>query len=151
MFERRRTLLRDQQLATEAVAAKQRDFTRQYIAHRDGVLMPTLRKLKSLVREYGHDLLIDDAGRNQSAEIAERGRVQATLLLDGYDETYSSACPQLRFAADFASRQISVYVSDRVPHKDGVSGQQTPRTIEELTSEAIEDMFRAIVQRAFAH
>jgi hypothetical protein len=150
MFERRRTLLRDQQLATEAVAAKPRDFTRQYVAHRDGVLTPTPRKLKSLVREYGHDLVINDGG-SDSPEIAERGRVQATLLLDGYDETYSSACPQLRFAADFASRQISVYVSDRVPHKDGVSGQQTPRTIEELSSEAIEDMFLAIVQRAFAH
>ena len=64
---------------------------------------------------------------------------------------YMSACPKLGFAADFASGQIALYASDRVPHKDGVSGQQTTRTIEELSSEAIEEMFLAVVQRAFAH
>jgi hypothetical protein len=151
IFERRRTHLHDQQLASEAVAAKQADFVRRYLAHRDGVLMPTLRKLKGLVREYGHELLIDDAATSSKSENADCHRVQATLLLQGYDETYKTACPQVGFAADLASRQITVYASDRVPHKDGASGQQTTRTIEELSSEAIEEMFLAVVQRAFAH
>ena len=143
VFERRRTHLHDQQLASEAVAAKETDFVRRYLAHRDGVLMPTLRKLKGLVREYGHELLIDDAATNSKAENADCCRVQATLLLEGYDETYKTACPQVGFAMDLASQQITVYASDRVPHKDGASGQQNTRTIEE--------MFLAVVQRAFAH
>ena len=78
---------------------------------------------------YGHDLLIYGATGHEGPGVAGRGRIQATLRLEGYDETYKSACPQLGFAADFAPRQIAVYASDRVPHKDGVSDQQTTRTI----------------------
>jgi hypothetical protein len=150
-LEEHRRLLHDKQLAADAVAAKDHEFMQQYVAHRAGVIAPTLDKLKKLVREYGHDLVIDDSVGNESPAIAERGPIQATLVLKGYDLTYKSASPQLGFSANCASRTIAVYASDRVPHKEGASGQQGARTVEELYADKIEEIFLALVQRAFAH
>ena len=150
-FEKHQTSLRDKQLARDAVAVKEDDFMRQYIAHRNDVIAPTLQNLKTLVGEYGHDLVIDDPMVNVIPEVAERAPIQATLMLQGYDRTYKSASPQLGFSANYAARTISVYASDRVPHKEGVSGQQATRTVEELTADKIEEIFLGIVQRALAH
>jgi len=150
-FEKHRTFLHDKQLANETAAAKDDDFARQYIAHRNAVIAPTLRKLKALVGEYGHDLVIDDEVGDANPDIAKRGSVRATLMLQRYDQTYKSACPQLGFSANCASRTIAVYASDRVPHKKGVSGQQAARTVDELTANKIEEIFLGIMQRALVH
>ena len=133
------------------MVANTHGFIQQYVAHRNGVIAPTLQRLKKLVGQYGHNLLIEDAVSNESPQIAERGPIQATLLLEGYDQTYKNASPQLRFSANGASRTIAVYASDSVPHKDGVSGQQAALTVAELSAEKIEEIFLGIVQCAFAH
>jgi len=150
-FEKHRTLLHDKQLVDDAVDATSNEFMKQFVAHRNGVIAPTLRRLKKLVGEYGHSLLIEEAVGNKSPQIAEQGPIQATLLLEGYDQTYRNASPQPRFSANGASRTIAVYASDSVPHKDGVSGQQAALTVTELSAEKIEEIFLGVVQRAFAH
>jgi hypothetical protein len=150
-FEKHRTALYDEQLVAAAVVANTHDFEREYVAHRNGVMAPTLQRLKKLVGEYGHNLLIEDDVSKGSPRSDERGPIQATLLLAGYDSTYKRASPQLRFSANPASRTIAVYASDSLPHKDGVSGQQAALTLEELSADKIEEIFLGIVQRALAH
>jgi hypothetical protein len=150
-FEQRRTYLHDKELAGAAVALNDADFLRQYITHRDSVIWPTLRKLKKLVGEYGHDLLIEDLVGNGSAELHGATPVQATLLLQGFDQTYKSASPHVRFSANCPSRTIDIYACDRVPHGEGRSGQQDARIVEDLPAETIEEIFLGVVQRALKH
>ena len=150
-FERHRSALHDKKLVDDAVDADNHQFMRHYVAHRNDVIAPTLQRLKTIVGEYGHNMLIECAPGTENPQTAERAPIQATLLLEGYDLTYKNASPQLRFSANGASRTIAVYASDSVPHKDGVSGQQAALTVEELSAEKIEEIFLGIVQRAFAH
>ena len=149
-LERHRTTLHDREVAAADVAAKDDDFMRQYVAHRDHVIAPTLLKLRSVVGEFGHDLVIDGGARNEAQPADDRSAIQATLLLHGYDQTYKSACPQIRFSPNRAARTIDVHARDQVPHQDGVSAQQEARTIQDLPPEKIEELFLGIVQRALA-
>ena len=43
-FEKHRTVLHDEQLVTAAVVANTQGFIQQYVAHRNGVIAPTLRQ-----------------------------------------------------------------------------------------------------------
>jgi hypothetical protein len=150
-LDRHRTLLHEKQLAAADIVAKDHDFMRQYVAHRRSIIDPTLRKLEKLVGEYGHDLLIEDAVATGSSQHGDETPIQATLLLKGYDHSYKRASPQMRFSANCTARTIDIYACDRVPHREGVSGQQDTRTTEELTADKIEELFLGILQRAFAH
>ena len=80
-FEKHWTVLHDEQLVAAAVVANTRNFIKQYVAHRNGVISPTLQRLKTLVGEYGHNLLIEDVVKDESPKIDEGGPIQATLLL----------------------------------------------------------------------
>jgi hypothetical protein len=151
ILDRHTICLHETQLARDATAAHHLDFMRQYLAHRNNVIAPTLNKLKDLVCEYGHDLLIEDAMGGEYVEASDTGSIGATLLLKGYDQTYRSACPQLAFSANRASQTISIYTSDRTPYNDGSSGQQAPETVGTLSAEKIEELFLKIVTRALAH
>ena len=149
LFDQQRTREHDERLAAEAAAAAEHDFVQRYAAHRKSVIEPTLEKLKRLVAEYGHDLLIDGE-TDDGLQNAASGPIQATLLLKGDDESSRSARPQLKFSANPPSQKIDVYGSEHIPHEDGAPGEQAGLTIEELSAARIEEMFVAIVRRAFA-
>ena len=72
--------LSNTQNARDAVAARDREFLRQYTDHLTNVIGPTLKRLEKIVREYGHDLLIEHAIGNENSAT---GSILATLLLSG--------------------------------------------------------------------
>ena len=57
ILDRHTICLHDKQLAHDAAAAVDLDFMRQYLAHRNNVIAPTLNRLKDVVCEYGQIFL----------------------------------------------------------------------------------------------